>query len=235
MGKRPLEEVIEHCHQHGVKLNRTYLSKLRTGARPAPADMNLVRLLAEACGRDPEPLVTLAQYERDPQSVLLNFADGLAFADRCVQLLQGWFSSRAADVITRLEAGENVSKAEILEVLKAEDPVTENLRKTYHLYRDWVFDEVDRITDWGQKSMGPIFLEDGRFDQSTGFPEEMHVALRPREARMTKARRFRDLVTRLSELTDIPEQPIVAAIAAAKAVKDPDFDMSEFVQSNLRP
>ncbi|MBY6274234.1 MAG: hypothetical protein CW346_18970 [Bacillaceae bacterium] len=195
----------------------------------------MVRLLAEACGRDPGPLVTVAKYERNPQSVLLDFADSFAFADRCVQLLDEWNRHRRTELIARLEAGEPVSTDEILRALKEEDPVARNLRQSYYLYRDYAFDTLELIANWSQRSMGAVLLEDGRFDQSVGLPEEVRVALRPRGPGLTKERRFRDLVARLSELMDVPEEPILAAIAAAKAVKDPDFDVADFVQTYLRP
>jgi len=71
MEEKTLDEVIEHCQRQGVKLERTYLSKIRTGARPAPEDENVVRALARACGRDPEPLVLLAAIERHPRKAFL--------------------------------------------------------------------------------------------------------------------------------------------------------------------
>jgi len=70
IGDRTLSEMVDLCAARGVRLHLTYISKLRTGASPAPDDPNVVRVLAEACGKDPEPLLIAAMVERRPHEAL---------------------------------------------------------------------------------------------------------------------------------------------------------------------
>jgi transcriptional regulator with XRE-family HTH domain len=65
-----LKEISEHCASLGIKVDPSYLSRLRSGDRPAPEDLVLVEAIASACYRDPDALIFLARFERHPEEAL---------------------------------------------------------------------------------------------------------------------------------------------------------------------
>lgn len=232
IGGRTLEQMAALCAERGLALDPTYISKLRTGNRPAPDDERVVRVLAEACGRDPEPLLLLARYERNPHEVMQEIVEAFVLADSCALHLQEQVRIPLAVLASRLEAGEDVPKEDILKAIKAEDPIVERLREAYHRYRDRAFEIIELITDWNRLSkLGERVGAKGTFEEVWNLPEGVQIATRSVEPIPTKARRIRELVIRLSELADVPEAAIIYAIAGAKAVQDPDFSVNEFVQS----
>lgn len=81
IGERTLEEVAELCAGRGLRVDPTYISKWRTGNRRPPDDERVIRTLAEACGRDPEPLVLLATMERHPERVFAAIFEALGVTD----------------------------------------------------------------------------------------------------------------------------------------------------------
>lgn len=232
IGDRTLESVVAECKARGVDIDRLYLGRLRSGNRLPPEDDNITRTIALVCGRDPEPLLLLARYERSPHEVMQEIVEAFVLADNCALHLQEHMRIPLTVLAARLEAGEDVPKEDILNAVKAEDPFVERLREAYHRYRDRAFEIIELITDWNRLSkLGERVGAKGTFEEVWNLPEGTQVAIRSVEPIPTKGRRLRELIVRLSEVAGVPEGPIVAAIAAAKAVQDPDFSVNEFVQS----
>lgn len=233
IGQRTLEQMAALCAEKGLNLDPTYISKLRTGNRPAPDDERVVRVLAEACGRDPEPLLLLAKYERNPHEVMQEIVEAFVFAIKCAEEIQRRIQASMTTLVARLEAGESIPPAELISAL-SEDPVIERIREAYDRYRDRAFEIIDLITDWNRVPTEAAYGERGSFERVPYLPDGLDAALRPEE-NVTRVSRMRALVVRLSELAGVPEDPIIAAIVAAKAIKDPDFDAADFVRTHLRP
>ena len=64
-----LDEIAAACKARGLDIHPTYISKLRTGARPAPPNEKISRLLAEVTSGDPELLVKEGLIERAPDAL----------------------------------------------------------------------------------------------------------------------------------------------------------------------
>jgi len=94
IGYRALNEVSAALEEKGFKADPSYLSRLRTGKRPAPDDEGLVSALAQVCGKDPQPLMLLAKLEREPHETFT------AILERAIYALE--ISNRLTAQLSRL-------------------------------------------------------------------------------------------------------------------------------------
>lgn len=63
-----LSEICQRIEKKGISIDRSYLSKLKTGAK-APASDELSRAIAEVTGGDPEALVIAGYIEKSPEEL----------------------------------------------------------------------------------------------------------------------------------------------------------------------
>lgn len=63
-----INEILERLKDSGIKIDRSYISKLRSGAKP-PASEEVTRALAEITGGDPQSLINAGVIEKAPEEI----------------------------------------------------------------------------------------------------------------------------------------------------------------------
>ncbi|WP_068773764.1 helix-turn-helix domain-containing protein [Paenibacillus sp. FJAT-26967] len=63
-----LTEITEQLKEKGITIDRSYISKLKSGAKP-PASEEVTKALAEITGGDPEMLVNVGVIEKTPEEI----------------------------------------------------------------------------------------------------------------------------------------------------------------------
>jgi transcriptional regulator with XRE-family HTH domain len=63
-----LAEIVEKMQEKEIKIDRSYISKLKNGTKP-PASVNVTRALADVTGGDPEELITAAYLDKAPDEI----------------------------------------------------------------------------------------------------------------------------------------------------------------------
>lgn len=103
-----LEEIAKACKERGLDIHPTYISKLRTGARPAPSNEKISRILAEVTGGDPEALIIQGYIDRAPEAVkpILEAMDPL-FLETLVESGEwGSYEQLFADIVRHVQSKE---------------------------------------------------------------------------------------------------------------------------------
>lgn len=126
IGDRKLDNVVAACAERGVQIDAPLLSRMRQGTRLPPAEEHVVRVLADVCGGDPEPLVLLWQVERQPREAIYRVVGASAEALGSLQAFSKRLFALTGAMIEYAEESEDV---ELLELVKKEIAPIDVLRE----------------------------------------------------------------------------------------------------------
>lgn len=209
IGNRTLEDVIAACAEYGVQIDSPQLSRMRSGTRPAPTDEKVITVLAKVCGRDPEPLVLLAKYQRSPHEVMEIIIDAFVRADQCALWISDQGDAGKLELITRLKQGETVPPSLALSLLDGDYPGLETLRETYHHYRNRAMEIIELVSDTERAAWG----KPG--ERGTLIPERIGP------------KKLLEAVREVARLAHVPEGAMWAAVASVILAKSPNAGLGE--------
>lgn len=206
IGYKSIKDVASECERRGVKLDPSYLSRLKSGQRPAPDDELVVRTLAEACGREPEKLIELARFERRPHEAYMNYltlaAQAAGASMRFSQMLVHMLERLVQDITAP------VPKPGVREFAEGINP--EKLRVTVRRLSEFtqgVLERMSLVDQTGEVSQAFVDMSDLPYDS---LPSE------------------ETLVDELAAVTLLPPAAIKASIEALKTAVRP-YRRPEFV------
>lgn len=213
-----LDQVAKRCAEiGGVQVHTTYLSKLRTGDRPAPDSDDMVAVLAAACGKPAEPLLLLARYERSPQRVMEELIDSWVQLDFLRERVLDDFMNERAYVATQLETKEHPSTIQF-----------EMRSRDY-----WLHQKLEAMEGIRRALLERIELLSDRRRIQEAAPGTLGTFTQVGEDDWRK--RTSVLIARLAAANNIPVTSLWAAVATAKAAQDPKFNVADWIAKELHP